>query len=79
MQRLKRSDDAVVRALMEGLQSQHLVKRLTKVRQLGFYQQKDGETSMADGTPWSCRWERAVVDGQHPRVSPMDTGPLFPN
>lgn len=79
IQRLKRSDDAVVRALMEGLQSQHLVKRLTKVRQLGCYQQKDGETSMADGTPWSCRWERAVVDGQHPRDSPMDTGPLFPN
>ena len=28
---------------------------------------------MEDGTPWSCQWERAVVDGQHPRDSPMDT------
>ena len=76
---MQRSDDAVVRALMEGLQSLHLVKRLTKVRQLGFYQQKDGETSMADGTPRSCRWEKAVVDGQHTRDPPMDTGISFLN
>ena len=49
VQRLVQSDDAVVRALVESRQSQQLLRRLTKVRKLGYLDVVDKANEREDG------------------------------